>query len=150
MDQKSPILKLNNIHKHYVLGETEIKAVDGITLDIYPGEFISILGKSGSGKSTLMHIIGLLDHPTAGTVTFENKNIRDLKDYELALLRSEKIGFVFQAFNLLARTSALDNVVLPTIYNKKISKSEGLKHARELLERVNMNDRMKNTPGQLS
>jgi len=150
MDQKSPFLNLNKIHKHYEMGDSEIRAIDGITLDIYQGEFISILGKSGSGKSTLMHIIGLLDHPTTGSVSFENRIIGDLKDYELAFLRSEKIGFVFQAFNLLPRTSALDNVILPTFYNKNISKTQGIKKASDLLERVDMKDRMKNTPGQLS
>ncbi|EKD96438.1 MAG: hypothetical protein ACD_24C00047G0004, partial [uncultured bacterium] len=150
MDQKSPILNLNKIHKHYEMGDSEIRAIDGITLDIYQGEFISILGKSGSGKSTLMHIIGLLDHPTTGSLSFENRIIGDLKDYELAFLRSEKIGFVFQAFNLLPRTSALDNVILPTFYNKNISKTQGIKKASDLLERVDMKDRMKNTPGQLS
>ena len=150
MDQKSPILKLNNIHKHYQMGDSDIRAVDGITLDIYRGEFISILGKSGSGKSTLMHIIGLLDHPTEGTVKFEDRIMSELKDHELAVLRSEKIGFVFQAFNLLPRTSALDNVILPTLYNKYISKRQGIKKANELLEKVSMKDRIKNTPGQLS
>src|SRR3989344_5004754 len=150
MDQKSPILKLNNIHKHYEMGDSEIRAIDGISLDIYQGEFISILGKSGSGKSTLMHIIGLLDHPTTGSVFFENRIIGDLKDYELAFLRSEKIGFVFQDFNLLPRTSALDNVILPTFYNKNISKIQGVKKASDLLEKVDMKDRMKNTTGQLS
>ena len=132
------------------MGDSEIRAIDGISLDIYQGEFISILGKSGSGKSTLMHIIGLLDHPTTGSVSFENRIIGDLKDYELAFLRSEKIGFVFQDFNLLPRTSALDNVILPTFYNKNISKIQGVKKASDLLEKVDMKDRMKNTTGQLS
>ncbi len=149
MDQKLPLIKLTNVHKDYLLGDTVVRALDGIYLDIAKGEFISILGKSGSGKSTLMHIMGLLDRPSAGQLIFENNLEEKASDNKLARIRSEKIGFIFQSFNLLSRTSSLDNVLLPTIYTK-ISKSLALAKAKELLKRVDLEDRIKNTPSQLS
>lgn len=149
MDQKSPLLKLTDIHKEYLLGDTVVKALDGITLEINKGEFISILGKSGSGKSTLMHILGLLDRPTAGQLIFEGVSLTKINDKKLAEIRSEKIGFIFQSFNLLARTSSLDNVLLPTIYSKN-SKGAATFRAKELLKKVGLEERMKNTPSQLS
>lgn len=147
MDQKSPLIKLNNISKEYLLGDTLVRAVDDISLDIFKGEFISILGKSGSGKSTLMHMIGLLDRPTKGTLKFEEIDVSKMTDNELASVRSDKIGFVFQSFNLLARTSALENVLLPTVYSKNKNKYA---QALEILNKVGLGERMKNTPAQLS
>lgn len=148
MDQKSPLLRLNNIHKEYMLGDTLVKALDGITIDVHQGEFISILGKSGSGKSTLMHVIGLLDRPTSGDLYFHNKLTRNMNDQEIADIRSNEIGFIFQSFNLLSRTSALENVIMPSIYAKKrINYKE---RALEILTKVGLGERLKNTPAQLS
>lgn len=131
-----------------MLGDSKVMALDEVTLEIYKGEFISILGKSGSGKSTLMHILGLLDHPTCGELIFENKLISKMTDNEMAAIRAEKIGFVFQSFNLLARTSALKNVLLPTSYSKR--KNDLVGDAKNILKRVGLEDRMSNTPAQLS
>ena len=149
MDQTFPLFKLNNIRKEYKLGDTLVKALDGINLEISTGEFICILGKSGSGKSTLMHVIGLLDKPTDGELYLEGNFTAKLSDRKQAKLRSSKIGFVFQSFNLLSKTSSLDNVLLPTIYSKRNPKLAQQK-AVELLEKVGLSDRLKNTPAQLS
>ena len=149
MDQTFPLFKLNNIRKEYKLGDTLVKALDGINLEISTGEFICILGKSGSGKSTLMHVIGLLDKPTGGELYLEGNFTAKLSDRKQAKLRSSKIGFVFQSFNLLSKTSSLDNVLLPTIYSKRNPKLAQQK-AVELLEKVGLSDRLKNTPAQLS
>ncbi|HSX39083.1 MAG TPA: ABC transporter ATP-binding protein [Candidatus Saccharimonadales bacterium] len=149
MDQKSPLIKVDNVYKEYLLGDTMVKALDGVNLDISQGEFISILGKSGSGKSTLMHTIGLLDRPTLGSLFFKGIATSSLDDNDLAKIRSDEIGFIFQAFNLLARTSTLENVLLPTLYaKKKIPNS--VEKAIELLKRVGLEDRMQNMPNQLS
>lgn len=150
MDKKSQstLIKVENIHKEYTLGGQLLKALDGVTTEIKSNEFISILGKSGSGKSTLMHIIGLLDRSTSGKILFRDKDISTLSDSQLAILRSETIGFIFQSFNLLGRTSALDNVLLPTLYNKTIKNPR--QKAIELLTRVGLAERLKNSPGQLS
>src|SRR5205809_3555716 len=103
------VVKLRGITKTYRIGkEIEVKALDGLDLDIYPGEFVAIMGPSGSGKSTLMHIIGCLDVPTAGSYLFDGVEVSDMDDYELARIRNQKIGFVFQGFNLLSRTTALE------------------------------------------
>ncbi len=147
MEQKFPLLKTSNLTKEYQLGGTLIKAVAGISVDIFPGEFISLVGKSGSGKSTLMHMLGLLAKPTNGELYFESKLVNALTDKEMAHIRGEQIGFVFQSFNLLARTSALDNVLLPTFYAKH---KANIDDAKKILERVGLSDRMQNTPGQLS
>ncbi len=149
MDQTFPLFKLNNIRKEYKLGDTLVKALDGINLEISTGEFICILGKSGSGKSTLMHVIGLLDKPTGGELYLEGNFTAKLSDRKQAKLRSSKIGFVFQSFNLLSKTNSLDNVLLPTIYSKRNPKLAQQK-AVELLEKVGLSDRLKNTPAQLS
>ena len=149
MEQKSPLLKIENISKEYKLGDVLVKALDAVNLEIAQGEFISILGKSGSGKSTLMHVIGLLDRPTRGTLFFNGIPVSELSDNDLAKIRSEKIGFIFQSFNLLPRTSALDNVLLPTQYIKK-SRGLATDAAKSLLTRVGLADRMKNLSNQLS
>lgn len=150
MDQKFPLLKINNLSKEYALGGNLVKALDDINLEITRGEFICILGKSGSGKSTLMHLIGLLDRPTKGEIFYEGTCINDMSDDDLAKLRCQKIGFVFQSFNLLGRTSALENVLLPSIYSKRGSVAVKKDRAVELLNRVGLQDRMQNTPAQLS
>lgn len=144
------LITLKNVTKSYKLGEEiEIKALGNINLDIKQGEFVAIVGPSGSGKSTLMHMIGLLDKPTEGLVSIDGKNIANLDENELAGLRNKYIGFVFQAFNLLPRTKAIDNVELPLIYSG-ISKNERDKKAIFELEKVGLGDRLNHTPSQLS
>lgn len=146
----SPLISLSNVTKQYKLdGGIAIDALRGINLKIYPKEFVAIIGASGSGKSTLMHIIGILDKPTTGKVELEGENIGSLSEEKLAKLRNEHIGFVFQAFNLLPRTSALENVMLPLIYSK-VNYEERKKRGIEALKIVGLEDRMNHTPSQLS
>src|SRR5206468_4479577 len=123
--------------------------VRGVSLEIQPGEFVAVMGASGSGKSTLMNIVGCLDRPTAGKYWLDGVDVGELGRDELADLRNEKIGFVFQGFNLLSRTSALENVELPMLY-LGVKTSERLKRAREALELVGLGDRLDNMPNQLS
>jgi putative ABC transport system ATP-binding protein len=144
-----PILELLNIVKTYQSGNTRFNALDGVDLKIYPGDFVSITGPSGSGKSTLMHIIGLLDTPTSGQVLLNGKDVSRLQEHELAQLRNITLGFVFQQFNLLAKTSALENVMLPLLYSN-ISPGKRLPLASEMLIKVGLSDKLKNTPSQLS
>lgn len=143
------ILELKNITKTYVTGTNSFNALDNVSLKIYEGEFISITGPSGSGKSTLMHIIGLLDNPTSGEVILNGRNIANLKEHQLAQIRNVTLGFVFQQFNLLAKTSSLDNVLLPLLYSD-VPNKDRQKIALDLIERVNLSDKTTNTPAQLS
>ncbi len=143
------ILELKNITKTYITGASFFNALDGVNLKIYESEFISITGPSGSGKSTLMHIIGLLDNPTSGEVILNGRNIAKLKEHQLAQIRNVTLGFVFQQFNLLAKTSSLDNVMLPLLYSD-VPKKNRQKIALDLLQKVNLTDKMTNTPAQLS
>lgn len=145
----SLIIKLSKINKVYKTGEISFLALKNINLEVKKGEFIAIIGASGSGKSTLMNIIGLLDHPTSGTYILDGQDSSDFGEDYLAKIRNEKIGFVFQSFNLLARTSAWDNVALPLIY-AGISRSQRLQRAREVLERVGLGDKLESHPNQLS
>src|SRR5579863_7830327 len=146
---KTPVIRLDHIHKTYDLGEIQVHAVRGITLDIYPGEFVAIMGASGSGKSTIMNILGCLDKPTKGHYYLDGHDVSGMTKDELAKIRSRKIGFVFQQFNLLARTSALENVELPTIY-AGVPVEERARRAREALNRVGLSDRAGHFPSQLS
>lgn len=146
-DAMQPMLRLRDIHKTYVMGDQEVNALDGLNLDIYMGEFVAIMGPSGSGKSTLMHIIGCLDAPTSGSYQLDGIEVADMDDYELAHIRNRKIGFVFQGFNLLARTSALENVELPMLYGRKKDRTE---RAIAALERVGLGERLDHAPNQLS
>ena len=143
------IIHLEDVVKTYIMGDVSFEALKGINLDINSGEFVSIIGPSGSGKSTLMHIIGLLDRPSSGNVFLEGNNASELTQDELAVLRNKHIGFVFQQFNLLARTSALDNVSLPLLYSgvPKVSRDE---KAKKALERVGLGERLEHLSTQLS
>jgi putative ABC transport system ATP-binding protein len=144
-----PLITLTHIHKVYRMGDLDIHALHGISLQIRRGEFVAIMGASGSGKSTTMNIIGCLDRPTRGHYFLEDQDVSKLSKDELADIRNRKIGFVFQGFNLLARTSALENVELPMLY-LGVKTDERLKRAKEALELVGLGDRIDNMPNQLS
>ncbi len=143
------VVSLRNVNKFYTLGDNRFKVLDDINLDIKKGEFVAIIGPSGSGKSTLMHIVGLLDSPTSGTISIMGKEVNRSDEKNLANLRNKNIGFVFQAFNLLPRTSALDNVELPLIYSG-INRNEREIRAKEALIQVGLGERINNKPSQLS
>ncbi|OGH20749.1 MAG: macrolide ABC transporter ATP-binding protein [Candidatus Levybacteria bacterium RIFCSPHIGHO2_02_FULL_37_13] len=143
------LLQLVAVTKTYRLGEHEIRALDSASITIRKGEFVAIVGPSGSGKSTLMHIMGLLDVPTKGLVYLEGKDVSKLSESELAVIRNKKIGFVFQQYNLLERTTALDNVGLPLIY-ASFSEEEIKKRAKEALVQVGLSERLYHYPNQLS
>jgi len=144
------IISLKNVTKSYNLSEDiHVDALKGVDLEIKKGEFVAIVGPSGSGKSTLMHMIGILDKPTTGSVMLDGKNVPKLHDDALALLRNTCIGFVFQAFNLLPRTKTVDNVELPLIYSQ-VEASKRKKMATEVLQKVGLGDRLDHTSAQLS
>jgi len=143
------MLEIKNITKSYINGDIKTTALDNVSLNIKRGEFVSIIGPSGSGKSTLMHIIGALDIPTTGSYAINDINIENMNDDELADIRNKEIGFVFQAYNLLPRTSALKNVMLPMAY-AEISKKDRIITAAKILETVGLKDRINNAPDQLS
>ena len=142
-------IRVLDLHKYYDLGETRVHALRGVTMDVAIGEFVAIMGASGSGKSTFMNILGCLDKPGSGTYFLDGIDVSGLGKDELAAIRNRKIGFVFQGFNLLSRTTALENVELPTLY-AQVSKAEGEKRAREALELVGLGDRSTHFPSQLS
>ena len=148
-NQGPVVLELRNVVKTYTSGNTTFNALNGVSLQIHQGEFVSITGPSGSGKSTLMHIIGLLDTPTSGEVLLEGRDISRLNETQLAKIRNVTLGFVFQQFNLLAKTSALENVCLPLLYSD-IPKSDHEILGKEMLSKVSLDDKLKNTPAQLS
>lgn len=145
----SNVIKMRNIIRDFKLGQETVHVLKGIDLDIERGEYVAIMGPSGSGKSTLMNIIGCLDTATDGTYILNGKDVSKMSDDELADVRNTEIGFVFQTFNLLPRTTALDNVALPMVY-AGISKSERDKRATEVLNDVGLSDRMDHKPNQLS
>ncbi|MFC1649211.1 ABC transporter ATP-binding protein [Patescibacteria group bacterium] len=145
----SSIIKLDDVTKHYPMGEVTVKALKGVSLEIKKGEFVSIVGSSGSGKSTLMHTIGILDQPTSGKIFLNDKDISTLTVEERSEMRNKYIGFVFQSFNLLSRTSALDNVALPLLY-AGFSGGERLEMSKKALEKVGLGDRLDHTSAQLS
>jgi putative ABC transport system ATP-binding protein len=140
---------MESITKTYQLGEVSVPILKGIELAIEEGEYVSIMGASGSGKSTLMNILGCLDRPTDGDYIFEGRNLTTFNDDELAYIRNQRIGFVFQQFNLLARATALDNVMLPMVY-ANLPKSKRRERALAALERVGLAERTTNRPSQLS
>ncbi|HUI92281.1 MAG TPA: ABC transporter ATP-binding protein [Chitinivibrionales bacterium] len=144
------IISLRGISKAYVMGDTTLWALDGVDLDIHKGEFIAIMGASGSGKSTLMNILGCLDVPTKGTYTLDGIEVQKLPPNELAVLRNRKLGFVFQSFNLLSRTAAIENVELPLLYNNTVSSRESHRRALASLETVGLKERAHHFSNQLS
>ena len=144
------IIRLENVVKTYETGATSVRALRGIDLTIEPGELVAIMGKSGSGKSTMMNILGCLDTPTSGTYTLDGVPVAGLNRNQLADLRNQKLGFVFQGFNLLARTSALDNVQLPLLYDRSGRKRDTRALAAQALERVGLADRLDHRPAELS
>jgi len=147
----NPVIKLDAIHKTYHTGEVDVHAVRGISLDIFPGEFVAIMGSSGSGKSTLMNMIGALDRPTGGHYWLDGIDVSTLDRDQLADVRNEKIGFVFQGFNLLSRTSALENVEMPMQYNRhRIHAHEQRERAKQALDLVGLGPRADHHPNQLS
>ncbi|MDP7346471.1 MAG: ABC transporter ATP-binding protein [Anaerolineales bacterium] len=148
MDNGS-VIRIESISKHYQMGDTTVRALDGVNLSVRAGEMLSIMGPSGSGKSTLMAILGCLDKPTDGRYWLDGSYVEDLRDTQLASIRGKKIGFVFQQFNLLARTSALENVMLPLIY-AGVRGHDKRSQAEEALALVGLSDRMDHGPSELS
>jgi len=144
-----PVIKLSSITKVYQMGAEEVHALRGVGLEIARNEYVAIMGPSGSGKSTLMNIIGCLDTPTSGLYELNDVNVSDMNDNELAKVRNKEIGFVFQTFNLLARSDVLHNVELPLIYGG-VSSTERRRMAKEALQRVGLGDRMTHKPNELS
>lgn len=148
-----PFIQLRDIEKTYVMGEGErsvtTDALSGVTLTVHEGEFVAIVGQSGSGKSTLMHIMGFLDSASKGTYIFDERDVTNYEEDELAEIRSRKVGFVFQAFNLLPRTTSLDNVRLPLVY-QGVGLGEQKQRAEEVLARVGLQDRLTHKPNELS
>jgi putative ABC transport system ATP-binding protein len=149
MNNTDIVIWTQDLHKIYKMGTNEVHALRGVSIAVRKGEIIAIMGPSGSGKSTLMNIIGCLDQPTWGTYNLAGKDVSKMSDDELAMVRNRSVGFIFQNFNLLSRTSALDNVVLPLIY-AGASVRERIKRAKEVLAAVGLSDRIDHTPNELS
>lgn len=144
-----PLVEFQDIYKIYVMGDQEVRAIDGVSFSVYEGEFLAIIGQSGSGKSTCMNIIGCLDVPTSGKYLLNGTDVSRLSDNKLAEIRNEMLGFIFQQYNLLPKLNVLENVKLPLMY-KGLKESEQNKRAMEALERVGLSDKCRNKPSQLS
>jgi ABC-type lipoprotein export system ATPase subunit len=144
------LISLKDLTKTYRMGEVDIPALRGVSLEIERGEFVAIMGASGSGKTTLLNLLGCLDRPTGGQYLFEDEDISRRSEDELARIRNQKIGFVFQSFNLLSRTAAQENVEMPLLYGPRLPTREKHQRAQAMLERVGLEDRMHHQPGQLS
>ena len=150
MMMSKKIIEVNSLKKDFYVGEITVHALRGIDIEIEEGEFVAIMGASGSGKSTMLNILGCLDKPNSGSYKLDGVNMADLNKNQLARLRNNKLGFVFQSYNLLPRTTALENVELPLYYNPKIKSKERREKAIKALEAVNLADRMHHTPNQMS
>jgi putative ABC transport system ATP-binding protein len=146
----STILDIQNMKREFVMGSETVRALKGVSFEVLQGEFVTIMGSSGSGKTTLLNILGCLDQPGNGSYLLDGVDVKALSRNELAGLRNEKIGFVFQSYNLLARTSALENVELPLLYNNKITATQRRERALQALQAVKLGDRADHTPNQLS
>jgi putative ABC transport system ATP-binding protein len=144
------IIEIKNLRKDYYVGEVTVHALRGVDLKIQKGEFVAIMGASGSGKSTMLNILGCLDKPTSGDYHLDGTNVKSMSKDDLARLRNKKLGFVFQSYNLLARTTALENVELPLFYNSKVKSTERKESALNALGTVGLSDRMHHMPNQLS
>ena len=144
------LIELRNLSKTYDLGEVKVHALKGVSLEIQEGEFVALIGPSGSGKSTLMNTLGCLDRPTDGSYRLAGEEVAGLDQDQLAQVRNRRIGFIFQNFNLLARTTALENVEVPLLYNKSCPRRDRVKRATEMLERVGLGNRLDHGPSQLS
>jgi putative ABC transport system ATP-binding protein len=147
--QYEAVIHVEDVHKYYDLGESRVHALRGVSVAVARGEFVSIMGASGSGKSTFMNILGCLDKPSSGRYLLEGIEVSSLSKDELSKIRNRQIGFVFQGFNLLSRTTALENVELPTLY-ARVSKAEGWRRAQQALDLVGLGDRAEHHPSQLS
>ena len=147
--ETNPALSLRDVVKTYDMGTIQVQALRGVSLDIVRNEYVSIMGPSGSGKSTLMHVIGCLDVPTSGTYTLNGQMVAEMSENQLAEIRNEQIGFVFQTFNLIPRVSIFQNVELPLVY-AGMSRGKRRKRALDAIERVGLTDRMKHKPNELS
>jgi len=145
-----PVIAVRNLVKTYVVGEVEVKALRGVNLEVRPAEFLAVTGPSGSGKSTFMHIVGCLDRPTSGQYFLDGEDVSRMPKDALAAVRNRKIGFVFQGFNLLSRTSAIDNVELPLLYTGGLKSATRRQRAMEMLAMVSLGDRADHHPNQLS
>lgn len=145
----TPLIEFKEIYKIYRMGDTAVHAIDGINMQVYPGEFLAIVGPSGSGKSTCMNIIGCLDVPTSGSYLLEGRDVSHMNDNELAEIRNKKLGFIFQQYNLIPKLTVRQNVELPLLY-AGLSEKEQLSRAMKSLERVGLADKAKNLPSQLS
>ena len=143
-------IEITDLHRHFIVGDETVHALDGVSFSIAPGEFVSIMGTSGSGKSTLLNLLGCLDTPTSGTYRLDGEDVQLMDDNQLASIRNRKIGFVFQSYNLLPRTTALENVELPLFYNRHISPRERTQRAKDALRLVGLESRMQHTSAQLS
>lgn len=144
------VITVNGVHREYQMGKVLVKALRGVDLCIKTGDFVFIIGPSGAGKSTLMHIIGALDTPSRGTIKLEGNDISEMDDWQLSMIRRNKVGFIFQGFNLVPSLSALDNVMLPMITDKKMSEEELTAKAITLLKEVGLGERLNHTPNELS
>ncbi|MCR5053764.1 MAG: ABC transporter ATP-binding protein [Lachnospiraceae bacterium] len=150
LDSRKVVIHLSNIYKRFYIGKpNELEILHGVSLDVYDGEFLAIVGASGSGKTTMMNLIGLLDRPTEGEYIIDGVNVDGASDKELSVIRNRKIGFVFQTYNLVSKTTALKNVELPMLY-AEVPRKERTERAKAMLELVGMGDRMKHLPEELS